>query len=336
MVSEKQNTNSEVMVTVFCLTYNHEPYIQQALEGFCKQETDFTFEILVHDDASTDRTADIIREYVERYPTIIRPFFESENQYSQRKPVIPRILFPQARGKYLAWCEGDDFWTDPKKLQRQVEALEQNPGCVACFCNVTKIDINGNNIGYMSSIEKTGIIKSDNYLRYCLYPGGLRTLPFQLSGFVIRADIYARYTSKTPEYRKYFDVGDIPLFLYCGVQGDIYYFKEEMSCYRTGNQYSITGTIHSSREQNRKHYEIEKKALLYFDEYTDRRFHEEAEKGASLRDFIIYKKTHNIKEMLKPEMRTFFRELSTRQKIKELLFGFFPWSETIWIEYLRR
>ena len=107
-----------LMVTVRCLTYNHAPYIHRSLDGFVMQKTDFRFEVIVHDDASTDGTADIIREYATKYPDIIKPILEKENQYSKHDGSLLRIMNEHTHGKYVAMCEGDDYWIDPLKLQK--------------------------------------------------------------------------------------------------------------------------------------------------------------------------------------------------------------------------
>ena len=119
--------NSDVLVSICCITYNHAPYIRQCLDGFIMQKTNFKFEILIHDDASTDGTANIIREYEENYPNIFKPIYQTENQYSKGKNISATYNWPRAIGKYIAQCEGDDYWTDPLKLQRQVDFLEANP-----------------------------------------------------------------------------------------------------------------------------------------------------------------------------------------------------------------
>lgn len=118
---------TQPMVSIRCITYNQEQYIAQALDSFLKQETSFPFEIDIHDDASTDKTADIIREYETKYPEIIKPVYESENMYSKHNGAIDRIMRDSCRGKYVAFCEGNDYWIDSNKLQRQVDFLEQNP-----------------------------------------------------------------------------------------------------------------------------------------------------------------------------------------------------------------
>ncbi len=123
----------EIMVSIICFAYNHEKYIVQTIEGFLSQKTDFKIEIIVHDDASVDRTAEIIHGYEKRYPDIFRCIFQKENQFSKCPNSMVGITFNKARGKYVALCEGDDFWTDPLKLHKQIAFLETNPAYSLCF-----------------------------------------------------------------------------------------------------------------------------------------------------------------------------------------------------------
>lgn len=121
------------LVSISCITYNHAPYIRQCLEGFIMQKTNFAYEILIHDDASTDSTSDIIREYENKYPDIIKPIYETENQYQKGVPIGSAVWnVPRAQGKYIALCEGDDYWTDPNKLQKQVDYMEQHSEIDLC------------------------------------------------------------------------------------------------------------------------------------------------------------------------------------------------------------
>lgn len=129
------NSQDEIIVSVLCPVYNHEDYIQSALEGFVSQKTNFRFEVIVHDDASIDRSAEIIRLYEKKYPNLIKPIYQTENQLSQKIPVSQTYLYPAARGKYIALCEGDDYWIDEYKLQKQVDYMESHPDCSFCFTN---------------------------------------------------------------------------------------------------------------------------------------------------------------------------------------------------------
>ena len=128
----RNNDQSPIVVSIVSLAYNHAKYIRQCLDGFIMQKTNFAFEVLIHDDASTDGTADIIREYELKYPNIIKPIYQTENQYQKGVAIGATYLYPRVQGKYIAECEGDDYWIDPLKLQKQVDLLEQNPEYSFC------------------------------------------------------------------------------------------------------------------------------------------------------------------------------------------------------------
>lgn len=131
------------LVSICCVTYNHADTVAQALDSFLAQRADVEVEILIHDDASTDGTADILRRYAEAYPDVVRPLFETENQYQKGLAMDATFNFPRATGKYIALCEGDDFFCDPHKLKAQVEAMEARPHITFCFTNGYVRDVRG-------------------------------------------------------------------------------------------------------------------------------------------------------------------------------------------------
>lgn len=133
-----EKSEEPIMVSVCCLVYNHEPFLRECFDGFVMQKTNFPIEILVHDDASTDHSADIIREYTAKYPHLFKPIYQTENQYSKGVNVFTEIL-NRLKGKYIAVCEGDDYWTDPLKLQKQVDFMEVHNDYVLCFHNARNL-----------------------------------------------------------------------------------------------------------------------------------------------------------------------------------------------------
>ena len=124
------------LVTVVCTVFNHGKYLKSCLDGFVMQKTDFPFIVLVHDDCSTDDSVRIIKEYADKYPNIIIPIIETENQYSKHDGSLMRAIDVHIKSKYVAYCEGDDFWTSPQKLQVQVDYMERHPDCALCFHDV--------------------------------------------------------------------------------------------------------------------------------------------------------------------------------------------------------
>lgn len=126
-----------ITVSIVCLVYNHEPYLRQCLDGFVMQQTSFPIEVVIHDDASTDGSIKIIHEYYNKYPNIFHPIIETENQWSIDNSLIIHKIFKKIKdAKYVAMCEGDDYWTDPHKLQKQVDFMESHPDYAICYHHV--------------------------------------------------------------------------------------------------------------------------------------------------------------------------------------------------------
>lgn len=151
------------LVSICCTTYNHENYIHKCLKGFMMQKVDFNFEVLIYDDASTDGNKKIIQEYADRYPGIIKPIFAKENQYSKGEKVENFNYF-RAKGKYTALCEGDDYWTDPYKLQKQINALEQNSDCGICYTNIRIYDQGNEKFVPFKVNPIQGYVQTDDYI----------------------------------------------------------------------------------------------------------------------------------------------------------------------------
>lgn len=223
----------KTLLSIKCTVYNHEPYLRQCLDGFVMQKTNFPFEAIVHDDASTDKSADIILEYAEKYPNIIKPIFEEENLYSKDKRIIHQKIDAamSSSSKYIALCEGDDYWTDPHKLQKQVDFLEAHPECTM-VCNRTKRYSEKNKCFVEDSfcMEKDGFLDTKDIIR----KGGLY---ISTCSITYRISILENY----PEYCKQCHVGDYPLQIMAAMKGEIYYINDAMSVYRVENSNSWVG-----------------------------------------------------------------------------------------------
>lgn len=215
--------NKKPLVAIQCITYNHEPYIRDALEGFLMQKTDFPFVAVVHDDASTDETATIIREYAEKYPDIIKPIFETENQYSKQDGSLGRIVnnaVAATGAKYIALCEGDDYWTDPLKLQKQFDILESNENISLSFHNAEVLNMyNGEKHVFVKNLHG-GILP---LWKLILLPWCTPTASFFLRASCIR-------NLERPKEMN----GDMFVLFTCAAKGKIIYSNEVSSVYRSG------------------------------------------------------------------------------------------------------
>ena len=293
------------------------------------QETDFPFEVIVHDDASTDRTADIIREYESKFPKIIKPIYETENQYSKRDGSLARTILPFLKGKYVAFCEGDDFWCDACKLQSQYDALEENPNCSICLHNVQVICENGEKKGN-ELLPRTkfehGVITQSEYAFLLLLKA---QCTFQFSSYFTKTEYLKRIQQNKPDYYKYAHVGDEKLQRYCLNEGDAFFIDRVMSCYRTQSCGSWNMREHSTKSQKKKHMEEMIKMDEAYDVYTNFRFHHFIELGKKERFWNYLLQTRQYKEIFKDENRNKLPEISLARKFRYKIYSFFPWMRSV-------
>ena len=230
---------SKPLVTIRCITYNHKDFIRDALDGFVMQETSFPFEAIVHDDASTDGTVDIILEYAAKYPHIIKPVLQKENQYSKGKDShmdsdITAATSPHS--KYIALCEGDDYWTKPYKLQKQVDFMETHPDVTLCFHNAMYHFENGVTNRFIRYRNEDGTPK--DYLvaenledRFYNFEETFYDWFHPTASWLIKKEIF-----NSPEYAKLRTIptpnGDDKIRYTCACFGRLYSFAEPMSVYR--------------------------------------------------------------------------------------------------------
>ena len=252
----------EPLVSVSVITYNHGKYIRQCLDGILMQEVNFPYEILIHDDASPDDTTDIIKEYEAKYPTVIKPIYQTVNQYSQGVDV-GRFNFDRAVGKYIAQCEGDDYWTDPKKLQVQVDFLEEHSEYVGTAHSVRVID------------ETGGTIKErDIYRRFLKHDFTINDteqyrLPGQTASLVYRNLFKGMSQETLIQYQQLSYVGDRKLTLLLTLEGPIYCFEDIWSSYR----HVLTGYSWSAQNHKNFRYSPIFKSLVEYEQFSNKYYH---------------------------------------------------------------
>ena len=210
------------LVSVHCTAYNHEPYIAQALDGFLMQKTNFPFEVIVHDDASTDRTAEVIHEYEVRFPKIIKPIYETENQYSKCDGSLGRIMDAACKGKYIAFCEGDDYWIDESKLQMQVDFLEANLEYGMCYTRAGQFFQRKQHFG-----RKLLGRQIESFEDLLVKGNGIPTLTVCLRSYLIK-----KYSEEIQPSEKNWLMGDYPRWLYVAHESKVKFLDSVTSVYR--------------------------------------------------------------------------------------------------------
>lgn len=210
------------LVSVLCPAYNHEPYIEDAIKGILMQQTDFAFEILIHDDASTDNTASIIKQYESKYPEKIKAIYQTDNQYSKGVKILPTYLYPLARGEYIAFNEGDDYWIDPYKLQKQINYMSSNPGCSLCIHSSTVVNAKKEKLNRTIKLRccESKKITIDEVI---ITGGGL---------VATNSMLFRKKHIENPPYFNIAPAGDYARIIQLATMGEVYFINEVMSAYR--------------------------------------------------------------------------------------------------------
>ncbi|WP_186321468.1 glycosyltransferase [Bacillus sp. FJAT-22090] len=219
-----------ILVSINCTTYNHEDYIADAIESFLMQKTNFKYEILIGEDCSTDNTRKIVDEYATQYPEIIRIITSSQNVGARQNS---RRLVENSKGKYIAECEGDDFWTDPLKLQKQVDYMESHSECSLCFHSAEILQAPNKPTG---RIIRPYLSDKISPIEDIIIGGG---------GFCPTPSLLYRkkFMENPPTYYLNAPIGDYPMQMYLASQGYVYYFDACMCAYRSGVEGSWTNRM---------------------------------------------------------------------------------------------
>ena len=252
----KMPNQGEPLVSVKVVTYNHAAYISRCIESILMQKTTFPFELVIGEDCSTDGTREIVLEYAQRYPDIIR-VVTSESNVGMRANSA-RIL-PICQGEYIAFCDGDDYWIDPLKLQKQYEAIVKYNAVLVTHSTLMVFYENKKMSGESKmrrAKNKSGFLDLDDIISH-------RT-PFQTSSIFLRSEII----KKLPDWYFQLAIGDYPLKVISAQLGKIYYIDEIMSVYQKGVSGSFTNRYSANSTQEMEREKGELKMYPYLDAYT--------------------------------------------------------------------
>ncbi|HWI47488.1 MAG TPA: glycosyltransferase [Rummeliibacillus sp.] len=302
-----------ILVSINCITYNHGKYISDAIDSFLMQKTKFKYEILIHDDASTDSTADIIREYEKKYPDLIKPIYQTVNQYSKGVHVS-YINDKRAKGKYLAFCEGDDYWTDPYKLQKQVDYMEKHPECSLCVHAGYVVSASEKKLKNNNRPNKGNkIFKVDEVIA----GGGAL--------FLTNSILYpTKFSYDRPEFLINAPVGDYPLVINLALLGSVYYMDEFMSSYRVGDSGSWTSRNMSNIENVIKHFDEIATMLDEINLFTDYKFEKAIKWKKNNNKFFLLIKQRKFKEAKTGEFKDIYLKVGFRRKLIILFDQYLP------------
>jgi glycosyltransferase involved in cell wall biosynthesis len=311
--------NESLMVSICCITYNHEKYISNTLKGFLMQKTNFKYEILIHDDASIDNTAKIISEYEDKYPEIIKPIYQTENQYSKNIKISINYNFPRAKGKYIAICEGDDYWIDPLKLQKQVDYIEAHPECSLCTHAAELLSFKNKLIGKVRPH-----FENKSYSVEEVIAGGGALFPTNSMLFP------AALVKKMPNFYMNAPIGDYPLSIFLALKGDVYYIDSCMSVYRYMAEGSWSRKMAMNPQAKIENAKKLNNMLGEIDHYTKHKYTQAINEKILLNDFTILINSFNIKELKLAKYNKYYSKFSIKQRAFIHFGAYFPCVVTFW------
>lgn len=293
-----------IRVSIVCNCYNHEKYLRKCLDGFVSQVADFEYEVLINDDASTDNSPAIIKEYQEKYPDVIKPIYQTVNQYSQDVSITKVFQYPRVSGEYVAFCEGDDYWTDPRKLQKQVDALDAHPEVDICAHKAAAFQ-NGEFHHSLGPDMESGIIP----IRDVILGGG---------GFVATNSLFFRASLIQKKYRFREMCGiDYTMQIKGALRGGMLYLSDSMSVYTFMAQGSWTSKMKKDPGVLTRHVDRTIEMLTVLNEETQNVYDDAISERIRQLRFYKARITHNYPEMKKDKEA--FAKLSVKEKTRILL-----------------
>ncbi|MFC6039446.1 glycosyltransferase [Paenisporosarcina macmurdoensis] len=302
------------MVSINCITYNHKDYIMDALDSFLMQITDFNYEILIGEDCSTDTTRKIVEEYVIQYPDKIR-LITSEQNVGWKKNSLK--LHENSLGKYIAICEGDDYWTDPFKLQKQVDYMERHKECSLCFHAAEIVQAPNKPTGSLIKPYKSNKIAPIEDL---IFGGG---------GFCPTPSLLfpRKLMDNLPDFYLNAHIGDYPMQLYLASKGYVYFMNENMAVYRSGVEGSWTNRLNNIANVRGNIIRVNEDVIQLldgFNSYTNKKNSNVVEKVIQKLEYELLVLKRKTKEQKNDPYKNFSYLVKFKIRMKMMIRCYFP------------
>lgn len=316
------NENVSVSVLIFC--YNHAEYIGQCIDSVLQQKTKFNYEIIIHDDCSYDNSFNIIEEYVKKYPHIVKVFAEKSPQYlSDPYTVCYTNMLNLARGRYIAWLEGDDYWTDPNKLQKQFDVMERHEACSICVHKVDLLDCGRNKI--MGTVPSRGIVKDKELIvkgKDIFYRLVKEGTFFAVNSYFVRRK--AIVEQNVPQYMLIAKCMDFAKLLEAIVYGPIIFLPEVMAVKRVYNKGSLSEQ-NRSRDVEREQSNLQQMNMILesYDMYSSNIYHLE------IKNAMLFNQIKNELILQGRETEILSLDIYTGKKVYKYMNIFFVISNKI-------
>ena len=288
------------VVSVVCITYNQEDYISSALDGFLKQKTDFPFEVLVHDDASTDRTTQIVKAYERKYPEIVKAVYEKENQYSRGRDILLDIMLPKISGQYVATCEGDDYWESTNKLQKSFDYLSTHPKCsMVSHSTDMYVGESTERRHYTPKfLNRGGILRSELII--------IENNLIHTSSHFYRKDFLTRNLPVFLRMEKLGEVYDVVYVMMAATEGYIYILPDVLSIYRFRSKNSWNIRVAEDDAKMIEALLIQCKCAKLINHYRHYCFDTILNERNRRSRFLIYKLKGDVRKLRRKEFQDLF------------------------------
>jgi glycosyltransferase involved in cell wall biosynthesis len=294
------------LVTVILPTHNHAPFIARAIESVLMQKTEYPFNILLHDDASTDGTADICRDFAAKFPEKITLIAQRVNQYTIDRRIQSHILIPRVNAKYTAILDGDDFWIDPLKLQKQVGYLESHTDCTLCIGGADLVDCDDKVVGHVKPYDVDRVVDPADMIR----GGG----GFNATNTIVMP---TQLLKDMPEFADHVEAEDIPFQLLGALTGYAWYIADTLMAYRLAVPGSWSTRQYASATEIRIRTSRDLIALNEgYDAYSEGKYHDAFVDAIRYQEFLILTYQRRLKEAKRPPYRVFYDRLPLKRKIR--------------------